>query len=423
MKMISANSRYFVALTFVGLIVLFQNCGPATLKGSNDEASLILPSVSGQPSAVGSKVDLDLLLTSPQENASNILFPSATTADVFDYAENAPIIENLVLLNSDFNSIQWVHAPTATVVATGMSFNQMTFSPEMLGTYYIFGYRGGRSYLIGQFSLVNRQGSTLGVNSANAVAFNQRSVVNDGVEEILLVSVNAPAVDLASVQFVLKNTGQSISGQRAILIRKKLAEAVDIEATITDMSGGVLTQLVTLPANLSPSPTSSPTPATPTPTPTPTPVSTPTPGPTFVKGVNLNGPQLVVNGKTFLSEADAGATNDGSTMSKPLIALSPATDAATAELIHSAVYKFTPLTIRVPVTNGSYQVYIYTWEDTLSVTYSVTVEGVLAASNLASGSPGAWRRLGPYAASVSDGTLTIVVTGGVNVSAIEIYSP
>jgi len=418
MKMILANSRYFVALTFVSLIVLFQNCGPATLKGSSDEASLILPSVSGQPSAVGSKVDLELLLASPQENTSNILFPSATTAEVFDYAENTPIIENLVLLNSDFNSIQWVHGPTATVVASGMSFNQMTFSPEMLGAYYIFGYRGGRSYLIGQFSLVNRQASTLGVNSVNAVTFSQRQVVNDGVEEILLFSVNAPAVDLASVQFVLKNTGLSISGQRAVLIRKKLAETVDIEGTVTDMSGGVLTQLVTLPANTSPSPTPSPTPTTPTPTPTP--VSTPTPGPTFVKGVNLNGPQLVVNGKTFLSEADAGATNDGSNMSKPLIALSPATDAATAELIHSAVYKFTPLTIRVPVTNGSYQVYIYTWEDTLSVTYSVTVEGVLAASNLASGSPGAWRRLGPYAANVSDGTLTIVVTGGVNVSALEI---
>jgi hypothetical protein len=66
-------------------------------------------------------------------------------------------------------------------------------------------------------------------------------------------------------------------------------------------------------------------------------------------------------------------------------------------------------------------VYLYTWEDNLAHTYSLTLEGQPVVSNQSSGNAGTWKKLGPFKAYVSDGTMRVTATGHVNISGVELW--
>ncbi|MEK7356914.1 MAG: nucleoside hydrolase-like domain-containing protein [Bdellovibrionota bacterium] len=131
----------------------------------------------------------------------------------------------------------------------------------------------------------------------------------------------------------------------------------------------------------------------------------------------------MIDGKSFAAESGSGVSHNGMRFENQSIALSPATDAARAQMIRSSIYSKTP-NVSVPVANGSYRIYVYNWEDTVTGTFNLGLEGVSVATGLSTGAPGSWRRLGPYIATVSDGALTLTGTGSVaiNLSSIEIYS-
>jgi hypothetical protein len=74
------------------------------------------------------------------------------------------------------------------------------------------------------------------------------------------------------------------------------------------------------------------------------------------------------------------------------------------------------------VPNGSYRVYLYVmqdWNDPAPPTVTFTVEGVTAGTYTAGGA-GAWQKLGPYAITMSDGTLNITSNNIANLAGIEI---
>jgi hypothetical protein len=73
--------------------------------------------------------------------------------------------------------------------------------------------------------------------------------------------------------------------------------------------------------------------------------------------------------------------------------------------------------------NGSYDVYLYNWEDNNPATFSLNIENQPVLSNFNSGAAGSWRRLGPYRTQISDGQLNITTSGGhANLSGLEIWS-
>jgi hypothetical protein len=268
-------------------ILFFQNCGPAKLSGNGGEGG-----VSGA-SLIGTTADLNTLLKASPENQSNVLFPTAANGTQNSYADGTPIQQNVVLLKNDFDSILWVQATTGKIVAAGTTFNTQTpASANSRGLYYVLGYRGAVPYLIGQITVGTKSASTLGVNSVGAVQVRQDLASADGQNESILVQVMAPQVELAVLQFVLVERGQNLAGQRAVLITKKLSEALNVDVILTDVSGQSLTTRVVLTPKVTATPTPTPTPAptfTPTPTPvatpTATPVMTPTPTPTPVPTV------------------------------------------------------------------------------------------------------------------------------------------
>lgn len=164
----------------------------------------------------------------------------------------------------------------------------------------------------------------------------------------------------------------------------------------------------------------------PSPTPTPPPGST-TDG-TLYRAINFNGSALNVDGVNFVSESDAGVTFPTSVLrfTNTSTPLNPAVSANKTTMIRSSVWRgdTIQLNVEVPVPNNTYNVYVYSWEDTGATTYNLGFEGQIVASQVNSGNAGVWKRLGPYKVTVNDGRLSLYQTGGdFNLSGLEIYTP
>ncbi|RIY07520.1 hypothetical protein [Hymenobacter rubripertinctus] len=103
--------------------------------------------------------------------------------------------------------------------------------------------------------------------------------------------------------------------------------------------------------------------------------------------------------------------------------LTPATTTARAQMIRSSVYskKLTFTMNNVP--NGDYEVYAYLWEDNRAETVSLSLNGQSVLSNYNTGSAGTWKKVGPYAVTVTNGTISLNGSGGdLNLSGVEVWS-
>ena len=145
----------------------------------------------------------------------------------------------------------------------------------------------------------------------------------------------------------------------------------------------------------------------------------------FYRALNLNGVALTIDGNPF--QASAGAANfsfttNGTTFANQTVPLIPTTDANRATMIRSSIYGGSVNLSIGAVPAGNYEVWLYVWEDNFTQTYSISLEGTLAQSNIVSGNAGVWRKLGPYTRTINDGTINIAANGGhANLSGVEIW--
>jgi glucose/arabinose dehydrogenase len=143
----------------------------------------------------------------------------------------------------------------------------------------------------------------------------------------------------------------------------------------------------------------------------------------FYRAINLNGPALTIDGNNW--QASAGAANfsfTGATFANQGVALTPPTDANRANMIRSSIWYHPAITISA-VPQGTYEVWLYAWEDNFPVTYSISMEGTVVQSNVNSGAAGTWKKLGPFTAAITDGTINVNAIGlEANISGIEIWS-
>ncbi|MCB2378025.1 Ig-like domain-containing protein, partial [Hymenobacter sp. BT635] len=144
---------------------------------------------------------------------------------------------------------------------------------------------------------------------------------------------------------------------------------------------------------------------------------------TFYRAININGGAMTLDGNSW--QASSGAANisvGGSTFANQNVTLTPATDAARAQMIRSSVYGPNLSFQMTSVPSGSYEVFVYVWEDDKAEVFNVAVNGTTAVSNYNSGSAGTWKKLGPYAANVTNGTISVTTSGGwANISGVEVW--
>jgi lysophospholipase L1-like esterase len=143
----------------------------------------------------------------------------------------------------------------------------------------------------------------------------------------------------------------------------------------------------------------------------------------LVRGVNVNGPALVVDGLPWISWATA--TNTGLSITTADLygfnqgipyeyELNPTPDGDTDIIMWSAFYRSPALngqgfTLSQTISNGYYQVYLWMIENGIAHFRDVDarLEGVTAATGLGDLPKGDWRKYGPYPVNVTDGVLDL----------------
>jgi hypothetical protein len=91
-------------------------------------------------------------------------------------------------------------------------------------------------------------------------------------------------------------------------------------------------------------------------------------------------------------------------------------------MIHSFRWNSRASLTMTKVPRGDYAVYLYVWEETEPETFSIYVDGEVAARRHYSGAKGEWRRLGPWMRKVQDGSISVTTSGGAaNLSGIEVW--
>ena len=154
-------------------------------------------------------------------------------------------------------------------------------------------------------------------------------------------------------------------------------------------------------------------------------------------GLNLNGPSLKVDGKTWLSQSEATAagltvSNAAPTSSGSNLVLYPAADPQTTILLnaHQTLANSvasSELGVDFPVPNGHYDIFLFLLESTagFSRDIRVTLEEQTVAVGIGNQALGEWHKYGPYRVSITDGVLNLGLLretkGDPKISGISIY--
>jgi len=142
----------------------------------------------------------------------------------------------------------------------------------------------------------------------------------------------------------------------------------------------------------------------------------------FYRGVNLNGPAIEIDGNKWEGDDAPNFVCTDRALNSPQVQLRPPTDEARARMIHSFRWNGRASLTLTSVPAGKYAVYAYVWEETRPETLTIRMNGRVVARNHRSGVEGEWHRLGPWIATVTDGTIEITSAGGAaNFSGIEVW--
>jgi hypothetical protein len=195
-----------------------------------------------------------------------------------------------------------------------------------------------------------------------------------------------------------------------------LAGTYTFRLTVKDDKGATAYDDVTVVVNAASVTT---TPATPDTTTTTTqPVS-------FYRAINVNGSALTIDGNSWEAGNNSNFSLTGRGFSLQTATLTPSTDASRATMIRSSIWRnsgttYVDATVK-SVPAGSYDVYVYTWEDNSSTDFEMFLENT-SAGKYSSGSAGSWKKLYLGRKNITDGDIYIKAVGGdAAISGIEIY--
>jgi photosystem II stability/assembly factor-like uncharacterized protein len=150
---------------------------------------------------------------------------------------------------------------------------------------------------------------------------------------------------------------------------------------------------------------------------------TTTPVAGFYRAINLNGAATTIDGNAWEGSTAANFSYQGSVFANQSATLSPATDANRATMIRSSVWGAAPSVTLSSVPAGTYDVYLYVWEDNYAETFNISLEGAVVKSNHNSGPAGSWSKLGPWRITPADGNIVLSTSGGsANLSGIEVWT-
>ncbi|GAB2851675.1 InlB B-repeat-containing protein [Hymenobacter ruber] len=146
-------------------------------------------------------------------------------------------------------------------------------------------------------------------------------------------------------------------------------------------------------------------------------------GYTFYRAINLGGPALTLDGNAWGGSTAANYSTNGSAFANQAVTLIPATDATRAGMIRAAVYGPNLSVTLSAVPAGTYQAYLYVWEDNSPEVINLSLNGQSVRTNYNTGPAGTWARLGPYNVTLAaTGSVAFTSSGGwPNFSGVELW--
>jgi mono/diheme cytochrome c family protein len=147
---------------------------------------------------------------------------------------------------------------------------------------------------------------------------------------------------------------------------------------------------------------------------------------TLYRALNLNGPELVLDGRKWEGSNAPAFTAKGNRFENQSVPLRPATDPRRAQMIRSSVWGSRVELEMTGVPTGDYQVFVHVWEDTQSEQFDLVLNDRVVAEKFHSGLAGSWKRLGPWPVRIEDGRLRLFAKapnhGAANLSGLEVWS-
>ena len=142
---------------------------------------------------------------------------------------------------------------------------------------------------------------------------------------------------------------------------------------------------------------------------------------TFFRGLNLNGPTALIDGKIWEGADAPWYSSVDKAFENQSIQLIPATDPERAKMIRSSRWGGNRIVIS-DLPDVELTLFLYVWEDSNSETFSIFLDDRLVQHDFQSGRAGSWKKLGPWMTRPSGGKLTLSSRGGAaNFSGIEIW--
>ena len=141
----------------------------------------------------------------------------------------------------------------------------------------------------------------------------------------------------------------------------------------------------------------------------------------FYRGINVNGEPVEIDGHRWEGDDAEDFVCSDTPLVDADVRLYPPTDDARSRMIHSFRWDHEASLTLESVPDGTYAVYAYVWEETSPETFTISLEGE-DVRRYNSGSPGEWRRLGPWTVEITDGDIHLTSRGGAaNFSGIEVW--
>lgn len=147
------------------------------------------------------------------------------------------------------------------------------------------------------------------------------------------------------------------------------------------------------------------------------------PGLTFFRGYNINGQPITIDGRKWEGKGSQTLGTAGEGFENQSVPLNPPTDEARATMIRSSAYQKGSMVAKIyQVPPGSYQVYLYVWEDNAPEVFDIFLQNKEVVKGYNSGPAGHWEKLGPWTTTSNEGVIEIRTSGGAaNLSGIELW--
>ena len=135
----------------------------------------------------------------------------------------------------------------------------------------------------------------------------------------------------------------------------------------------------------------------------------------FVKGINLGGDRVAIEGHIWESYQDAlvgGLSIPGAESLTTNVLPQPYVKPGVRQMLNTVVYKPETLEIIQPLPNGTYQIYLWMMENYASDWHSLEVRlgNEVVATGIGQLALGQWSRYGAYITTVTDGCLQVAIS-------------